>query len=113
MSGAWRGSAACAGHNPEWWADDWSMRPTAVQICLGCPVREACLADALRWGDFGVVRGAMLLVEVNRRGRPVSLVCAHCGTRPVRATPTGYARYCGPGCQSAASYRRARAAAAA
>jgi len=105
--GHWWDLAACAGSDPEWWGDDRAMRPLAVRICLGCPVREPCLKEAVLSGDLGVVRGGMLLVEVHRRRQAISLVCAFCNTQPVRATRTGHARYCGSRCQ-AASTRRSR-----
>ncbi len=98
---AWWRQAACHGDDPEWWADDRLMRPVAVEICLRCPVRRACLDDALRSGDYGVVRGGMLLVQIRRRTVAVPLVCAGCHRRPVRTTPTGTALYCGPTCAEA------------
>ncbi len=104
-TGHWWDLAACAGNDPEWWGDDRAMRPMAVRICLGCPVREPCLTEAVARGDLGVVRGGMLMVEVHRRSQTISLVCAHCHVQPVRATRHGHARYCSSTCQSAASRR--------
>ena len=84
-SSDWWTRAACAGHDPEWWSDDRTMRPLAVEICLACPVRAACLAEALRTGDKGVVRGGMLILDSRRpRGdRAVDLVCSECRISPV------------------------------
>jgi Transcription factor WhiB len=74
------------------------MRSVAVGICLDCPVRRQCLDEALRVGDSGVVRGAMLLVEVRRKRVALPLVCVGCNTEPVRITATGHSLYCGPDC---------------
>jgi len=96
-SSDWWTRAACAGHDPEWWSDDRMMRPLAVEICLACPVRAACLADALRTGDKGVVRGGMLILDSRRpRGdRAVDLVCSECRISPVVMTATTQGQRCG------------------
>jgi transcription factor WhiB len=99
----WWQIAACAGLDPEWWSDDRSMRPVAVEICLRCPVREPCLNEAVRDGDCGVVRGAMLLVKTRRGSSAVSLVCSICRVRPVIMTPTGHTLYCGLDCAARAA----------
>lgn len=58
MNTAWREHAACSGHNPEtWFPDGYTARYTtriqrAKHVCWACPVRIACLDDALdREGD--------------------------------------------------------------
>jgi len=96
MSSDWWTRAACAGYDPEWWSDDRTMRPLAVEICLTCPVRAACLDDAIRTGDKGVVRGGMLILDSRRRRgeRAVDLVCSQCRANPVVMTATGQDRYC-------------------
>jgi WhiB family redox-sensing transcriptional regulator len=51
----WRRSAACRDEDPEafyppegaWFSD--LAEAAAKRICAGCPVRAACLADALDW----------------------------------------------------------------
>lgn len=47
----WRAQAACAGRDPEIFYPPRSDGPTrydqALSICRDCPVRAACLADAL------------------------------------------------------------------
>ncbi len=100
---AWWRLAACADRDPEWWADDRDMRSVAVGICLSCPVREQCLADAIRTGAAGVVRGAMLFLNARGGTTAVSLVCVVCGQRAVRVTTKGHARYCSRVCAAARS----------
>jgi hypothetical protein len=91
---SWWENAACAEFDPEWWADDRSMRPIAVGVCLSCPVKKRCLDDALKLGDYGVVRGGMFLAGSRHNSWPVSLVCPRCGLRAVRVTATGHGPYC-------------------
>ena len=87
--------AACVGRNPEWWSDDRTMRPLAVQVCLGCPVRKPCLAEAVKGSDVGVVRGGMLITGTRARGRNfIDLVCAYCRSRPVTMTRTSQSADC-------------------
>lgn len=45
----WREHAACKGKPTEWWVPDVAVTidPRARAICATCPVRDACLADAL------------------------------------------------------------------
>jgi len=73
----WHARAACSGLNP----DDWfptkgsGDHARAKQICVGCPVREACLEDALERGEKqGIWGGAsprrrrqLVLAYANRR----------------------------------------------
>jgi hypothetical protein len=85
------------------------MWPAAVRLCLSCPVRESCLADAVAQRDNGVIRGGMLLVDTSRGYSVVPLICANCGLRPVRLTETGgVPRYCGRTCQVARNPRGSR-----
>jgi WhiB family redox-sensing transcriptional regulator len=60
----WHHHAACQAHDPElFFADpsDTQRIQTAKRICTGCPVRSACLADAMAWEQpssrYGVVGG--------------------------------------------------------
>lgn len=100
----WWQQAACAGRDPAWWSEDRRMWPSAVRLCLACPVRDRCLADGVKQRDNGVIRGGMLLVDGDRGHTVVPLICAHCGRRPVRLTLTGgVPRYCGRACQVANS----------
>lgn len=82
----WRASAACRGEDPELF---FPVSETALiaqmdirrakDICLGCPVRQACLDDAMDVeGRSGVayrhgIRGGLLASEraalARRRGR--------------------------------------------
>ena len=94
----WWEQAACAGHDPDWWSDNIRMRHRAVEICLACPVRQACLTEARRTRDLGVVRGGMLFVRERNGSVTISMVCAHCHVRPVHITPTGHGTYCGSYC---------------
>lgn len=102
-SDRWWQHAACAGRDPTWWsAEDRPMWPAAVRLCLSCPVRDRCLAEAVQQRDNGVIRGGMLLVDTSRGYAVVPLICANCGRRPVRLSSTGgVPRYCGRTCQVA------------
>jgi hypothetical protein len=78
------------------------MWPSAVRLCLSCPVRDRCLDEAVRQRDNGVIRGGMLLVDTSRGYSVVPLICANCGLRPVRLSAAGgVPRYCGRTCQLA------------
>lgn len=81
----WWQLAACVGHDPEWWSDDSGRRAQAVEICISCPVRGRCLADAVDRRDVGVVRGGALLSPArDGHGHIVaSLICGKCGARPI------------------------------
>ena len=96
----WWRRAACAGRDPEWWADRREMRSVAVQTCITCPVKRRCLDDAVRRRDTGVIRGGVLLGAGSRGYSMTSLVCMRCGRRPVRDTPSGAARYCATPCRA-------------
>lgn len=89
------------------------MWSAAVRVCLSCPVRGACLDEAVRQRDNGVIRGGMLLVDTSRGYNTVPLICANCGRRPVRPTESGAVpRYCGRTCQVASNRRNHTAAVA-
>ncbi|MFI2710494.1 WhiB family transcriptional regulator [Micromonospora sp. NPDC018662] len=103
----WWRQAACAGSDANWWTGDCPDRIQAVRICLGCPVREACLADGLANGDTGVVRGGVMLHRSRRRTEVIHLVCAQCGCQPVRFSRTYQGLYCGRRCSAIARSRRA------
>lgn len=56
----WREDAKCRGTDPETFApvsDRLVDARPALAICQGCPVREACLDEALAEGDDTTVRG--------------------------------------------------------
>jgi len=94
-SSPWWARAACRGFDPEWWSDDACLRQQAVEICIGCPVRAPCRADALRTGGEGTVR-AGLLWKRRREGCVVaSLICAGCAERPVLMVARRFGLYCG------------------
>lgn len=110
----WWQLAACAGTDPAWWSSEARpMWPAAVRLCLSCPVRQACLEEAVRQRDNGVIRGGMLLVDTSRGYTTVPLICANCGRRPVRPTESGAVpRYCGRTCQVASNRANTRTEAA-
>jgi WhiB family redox-sensing transcriptional regulator len=71
------GSALACGTNPDlFFAESPQDVARAKELCAGCPVRAACLADALDRGEpWGVWGGELLLrgmiVPTKRaRGRP-------------------------------------------
>ena len=89
----WWTQAACAGYDPEWWSDDLAGRRAAVRICATCPVRAACLEDARRQGDLGVVRGGALLMRSRHGLRVTLLFCERCGEAPLPGAGTRAARW--------------------
>ncbi|WP_073836881.1 WhiB family transcriptional regulator [Micromonospora sp. CB01531] len=103
----WWRYAACVSWDSEWWTDSGPHCSRAVRICLACPVREPCLADALANGDVGVIRGGVLLQRRRQGTEVVQLICVQCGS-PVRFTDTTVSRYCGRQCESKARRRAAR-----
>lgn len=74
----WRLAAACRDHKqPDWWFPEKGESPlNAIAVCARCPVREECLAHALKTGEqYGIWGG---LTERQRhlaaRGRNVKLL---------------------------------------
>lgn len=61
----WAVDAACQSHDPELWMDDKPGRPTAAAkaVCAACPVRGACLAHALAYGEPWGVWGGLTTRE--------------------------------------------------
>jgi WhiB family redox-sensing transcriptional regulator len=58
--GQWRDGALCAQTDPEiFFPEKGTPARAALRVCAGCPVRAACLADALARRDvtFGVLGG--------------------------------------------------------
>jgi WhiB family transcriptional regulator, redox-sensing transcriptional regulator len=77
---SWRDLAACrdvvrADYDP-FFADGAELQVEAIAICGTCPVRDACLAFAVRTGQqYGIWGGQpeqviRRLIAVNRAGRP-------------------------------------------
>ncbi len=74
----WRLRAACTGPgvDPEWFFPTSGQQGTrAKRVCVGCPVRADCLADALAGaadGDRGI-RGGLTAAARRRlrRGQPI------------------------------------------
>lgn len=67
----WRDLAECKGMNTDDWYPERGSHPQAVRaliaICNACPVRPACLTDAINTHDIDYgVRGGM---SVNARQR--------------------------------------------
>ena len=79
----WRDHAACLGHPyPDWW---FSHLPdeifAAQQVCLGCPVIDACMDEAIRLGSdasHGVWAGTTPQDRVNMRRRARAEQRTHC-----------------------------------
>jgi hypothetical protein len=93
--GPWWERAECSRFDPEWWSDKTAMRPTAVRICIDCPVLTPCRQEALQTGGSGVVRAGLLLIQKRNHATVISLICTHCGRRPVHMTATTRERLCG------------------
>lgn len=69
MTNDWRELAACRGAEPELFypvGDAWTgalneaRAELALAVCATCPVREACLTDALARGDAWAILGGTL-----------------------------------------------------
>ena len=58
---AWRSQAACSGADPDLFFAKGSASDVskALAYCADCPVRQACLDDALRVGDEYGIRGGL------------------------------------------------------
>jgi WhiB family redox-sensing transcriptional regulator len=64
----WRWRAACArpGVDPELFFPEGGRPEPAKRICARCPVREACLADAIATRDEYGIRGGTTPIERRR-----------------------------------------------
>lgn len=80
VSADWRARAACATADPDLFFPD-SDTPAAriaeaKKICASCPVREACLKDAIRRGETEAICGGLTgrerraVVTLERKRRP-------------------------------------------
>lgn len=62
---SWHRHAACVDHPAEWWGtDSATLTRKAVTVCLHCPVRRECLADAVEAGETYGVRGGRVFHKV-------------------------------------------------
>lgn len=61
----WRAEAICAqvGDHELWYPTIGQSTTAAKRVCGGCPVRVACLDDALRTGDRHGIRGGLTATE--------------------------------------------------
>lgn len=74
----WRDEAACADSDPDlFFPTPGGSATEAKAICAGCPVRDECLADAIRTGEEYGVRGGVSARQrrfmAHGRGRLVAL----------------------------------------
>jgi WhiB family transcriptional regulator, redox-sensing transcriptional regulator len=74
MSNEWRGKAACAGMDSDYWfPTDTNVSPSvkrALEVCRGCEVRLACLAHAIDNNEHHGIWGGMTArrrQEIRRR----------------------------------------------
>jgi WhiB family redox-sensing transcriptional regulator len=66
----WRDSALCAQTDPELWFPEPGVNATTAKlICSWCPVREACLAEALDRNEQDGVWGGLSPEERRRLRR--------------------------------------------
>jgi hypothetical protein len=61
LAPGWQALAACRGRTPLFFAADRMSTAIALRICMTCPVRAECEAEARRlelpWARYGVVAG--------------------------------------------------------
>ena len=94
----WTG-AACIGHDPEiWYPDPTDIIGTreAVDICQACPVRQACLEQAMREEPAGGrhgIRGG-LTPEERRKIAGGHSTCPECGRIVTPAGMTRHDKWC-------------------
>lgn len=70
---AWRGRAACRTADPDLFfpdQGDYVTTRAAVAVCHGCPVVDACLADAVAMGERYGIRGGLTAVQRRASRRP-------------------------------------------
>lgn len=70
----WRRDAACREMSPDLFYDEpgeTSRYEEARSVCAGCPVRKACLADALSWERPGTRHGVIGGLTARERARLV------------------------------------------
>ena len=51
----WLLHAACREYDPEWWSVPNANNDLARKICRTCPVKQPCLARALRLGSIDMI----------------------------------------------------------
>ena len=71
----WRADAACFGYDPDLWFADTirgakQIAQIALDVCATCPVRDACLQDALAIGDQGIRGGTTTKQRAADGGMP-------------------------------------------
>lgn len=88
-----------------------SNRQVAIQVCLTCPIKAECLADAMTRIEYDTVRGG---VYFDKYGQPQDpslnrvqfwTNCVHCGTE---FTGHSLSRYCDKRCRQRAFTVRKR-----
>jgi len=107
----WRLSAACLGHDPEWWTisptsnkEQRAANKVAKSICAGCPVKRQCREFAAETGCWGLIFGGEPVHKpANTRAyERTSLLygtCDRCGREFTGAS--SWRRFCSPRCRSA------------
>ena len=66
---SWDDNAACKGEDTErFHSDNQTDIKWALDMCAGCPVRNQCLQDALKFDNIGI-RGGMTGVARSRLKR--------------------------------------------
>lgn len=65
----WMLRAACRDEDPALWFPDTTDYQQARAICDGCPVKDACLNDALALRDFAGMRAGLTPKQLRRRAR--------------------------------------------
>jgi WhiB family redox-sensing transcriptional regulator len=118
----WDAAVCLKVNDPELWFEEGSGpglsdgAHQAVALCWTCPVRQDCLADALRWetGQRYGIRGGLLPSERAKLGRG-GTPCPQCGTpglRERKVTSAGEASWTWSGCRGCARKAQAEGSAA-
>lgn len=95
---SWRARAVCGSYPPDWWLTDSPAceKTLALRICAECPVPVQCLAEAIEFGDHGVIRAGRRLSTRPMTERP----CRWCGEL---FTADARVRHCSQTCRRAAN----------
>jgi hypothetical protein len=98
--------------DPDLWVtrnEDRGPNLRAIEVCVDCPVRAECFADAVRNGDDGVIRaGVRMSPHARKKPMPQPVTCRNPDCRK-RFLPDGNWLYCRERCRNHGKYLRVSA----